>query len=721
MTLAAGTILGQYQIRSPLGAGGMGEVYRAHETRLDREVAIKVLPESLTSNPDRLRRFEQEARAAAALNHPNILAVYQMATHEGVSYMVTELLDGETLRERLGRGAIPLRKAIEYGVQIAHGLAAAHEKGIVHRDLKPENLFVTKDGRVKILDFGLAKVTPTAAASDDGRTVTLEETEPGVVLGTVGYMSPEQARGLTADHRSDIFSFGTILYEMVTGTPPFRKATKADTVSAILQEDPPPISQVAPTTSPGLQRVMHRCLEKDPGQRFHSTHDLAFALEALTDSSVSPASGTHAQQKPLEADLRAPSPSGGVALLSEQPSHLRIEIGEAALGSKWAWLATGAVVAALIVAAVAWWARPPEAAVVEAITQITDDGQPKGVFNSLQTDGSRLYFNEGRRGDLQIAQVAVTGGPVSIIPTPLIDAQPGGVAPDGSFLAVLQGGAAPPSKPIWKVPLPIGGPMRLGDLKGQDVSVTPDGHLLISDLGDLYMSDGDGSNMRKLISGMDGFVGNPAVSPDGKQIAFSLYRVGMGGVALYKANSDGSAVHELASNYYGFCCPAWTTDGRYLLFETRAKIQQELWYLPMPRSWWRRRVEPRKLTALPMSFHDATPNPRDGKTVFAIGTRERGELVRYDAKTKRFVPYMGGVSATDVVFSRDGQWAAYNAFPELTLWRSRVDGSDRMQLSYEMVGEDKGFSPDGKSVAFNPFGKVMSLVSIEGRPRQDDF
>src|SRR3974390_1188256 len=181
MGLTAGTILGQYEIRSPLGAGGMGEVYRAHDRRLDRDVAIKVLPEYLTSDPERLRRFEQEARATAALNHPNILAVYQMATDNGISYLVEELLEGETLRERLRHGPVPLRKAIEYAVQIAHGLAAAHDKGIVHRDLKPENLFVTKDGRVKILDFGLAKVTPTAAASEDGRTVTLEATEPGVV------------------------------------------------------------------------------------------------------------------------------------------------------------------------------------------------------------------------------------------------------------------------------------------------------------------------------------------------------------------------------------------------------------------------------------------------------------------------------------------------------------------------------------------------------------
>ena len=285
MPLTPGTILGQYEIRSPLGAGGMGEVYRAHDTRLDREVAIKVLPESLTADPDRLRRFEQEARAAAALNHPNILAVYQMATHEGVSYMVSELLDGETLRERLRRGPIPLRKAIDYAVQIARGLAAAHDKGIVHRDLKPDNLFVTKDGRVKILDFGLAKLVQPRDASGAEATMA-EGTEPGMVMGTVGYMSPEQVRGKMADHRSDIFAFGTILYEMVTGKQTFRKPTSAETMTAILNEDPPSISQVTAATPPGLQRVVHRCLEKNPEQRFQSASDMAFALEALSDTGM---------------------------------------------------------------------------------------------------------------------------------------------------------------------------------------------------------------------------------------------------------------------------------------------------------------------------------------------------------------------------------------------------------------------------------------------------
>src|SRR3974390_3134716 len=261
MSLIAGTILGQYEIRSPLGAGGMGEVYRAHDRRLDRDVAIKVLPEYLTSAPDRLRRFEQEARATAALNHPNILAVYQMATDNNVSYLVEELLEGETLRERMRSGPIPLRKAIEYGVQIAHGLAAAHDKGIVHRDLKPENLFVTKDGRVKILDFGLARLSQPKETSGFEATQAMG-TEPGMVMGTAGYMSPEQVRGKTVDHRADIFAFGAILYEMVTGKQTFHKATSAETMTAILNEEPPSISQLTPTTPPGMQRVVPRCLEK---------------------------------------------------------------------------------------------------------------------------------------------------------------------------------------------------------------------------------------------------------------------------------------------------------------------------------------------------------------------------------------------------------------------------------------------------------------------------
>jgi tetratricopeptide (TPR) repeat protein len=295
VTLTPGTKLGDYEVKSLLGSGGMGEVYRARDSRLEREVAIKVLPSFLSVDSDRLRRFEQEARVAAALNHPNILAVHQMGTYEGAPYLVSELLEGETLREQIKRGPLSVRKAIDYGVQIARGLAAAHEKGIVHRDLKPENLFVTKDGRVKILDFGLAKLTQPQSGSVHSAPTVTDGTEPGMVMGTVGYMSPEQVRAQTADHRSDIFAFGATLYEMLAGKQAFQKPTSADTMSAILNEDPPGISQVTTNVPPALQRVVHRCLEKNPELRFQSASDLAFDLDALSESGGSAPSATAAK------------------------------------------------------------------------------------------------------------------------------------------------------------------------------------------------------------------------------------------------------------------------------------------------------------------------------------------------------------------------------------------------------------------------------------------
>jgi serine/threonine protein kinase len=298
VTLTPRTKLGEYEVKSLLGAGGMGEVYRARDARLGRDVAIKILPSLFSADSERLRRFEQEARAAAALNHPNILAVFQMGTYEGAPYLVSELLEGETLRELIKRGRMAVRKAIDYGVQIARGLAAAHEKGIVHRDLKPENLFVAKDGRVKILDFGLAKLTQPQSGSERNAPTLTEDTEEGVVMGTVGYMSPEQVRGQKADHRTDIFSFGAILYEMLAGKRAFQKPTSPETMTAILNEDPPGISQVTTSIPPALQRVVHRCLEKNPEQRFQSASDLAFALDALTESS---GSGTPFQKQDADA------------------------------------------------------------------------------------------------------------------------------------------------------------------------------------------------------------------------------------------------------------------------------------------------------------------------------------------------------------------------------------------------------------------------------------
>jgi serine/threonine protein kinase/Tol biopolymer transport system component len=283
----AGTKLGRYEIRSKLGAGGMGEVYQGRDTQLGRDVAVKVLPTTVSTDPDRLRRFEQEACAASALNHPNILVVHDIGAHDGTTYVVSELLEGETLRKRIGGTALGQRRAVDYALQIANGLAAAHEKGIIHRDLKPDNIFINNDGRLKILDFGLAKLTQLAGSQSQTDVPTRRvDTDPGVVMGTVGYMSPEQLKGRPVDQRSDIFSFGAILYEMLSGRRAFHGESPAETMSAILKEDPPELSDTNKSVSPALERLVTHCLEKNPEARFHSARDIAFALETLSGSTV---------------------------------------------------------------------------------------------------------------------------------------------------------------------------------------------------------------------------------------------------------------------------------------------------------------------------------------------------------------------------------------------------------------------------------------------------
>jgi len=287
MALATGRQLGAYRVLAPLGAGGMGEVYRARDTGLDRDVALKVLPERVAGNPQALARFEREAKAIAALSHPNILAVYEYRREEGIAYVVTELLDGETLRAILAGGALPVRKAVDYAVQAAHGLAAAHDKHLVHRDVKPENLFVTRDGRVKILDFGLAAHEATTGPEATSAPTLSRHTDPGVVLGTVPYMSPEQVRGMRADHRSDIFALGCVLYEMLSGRRAFQRETAAETMTAILKDDAPEWPETGRRVPPALDRLLRRCLEKKPEERLQSARDLALALEAVTAGDTS--------------------------------------------------------------------------------------------------------------------------------------------------------------------------------------------------------------------------------------------------------------------------------------------------------------------------------------------------------------------------------------------------------------------------------------------------
>ncbi len=367
-----GSSIGHYRIVSKIGAGGMGEVYLAHDARLDRNVAVKMLPADFAKDEDRLQRFEQEAKATSALNHPNILTVYDIGEHDGSPFIVAELLDGMELRERLDEESIPLRKVTDYAQQIVSGLSAAHEKGIVHRDLKPENLFITKDERVKILDFGLAKLSEREGNIHGSEDATRRAmTDPGVVMGTVGYMSPEQVRGQMTDHRSDIFSFGLILYEMVTGRRAFQEESLAETMSAIVKEEPPEMTESNPNISPSLERIVRRCLEKKPDRRFQSTADLGFALESLSASTSSSGSNMTTVVNAIGHENE------------RSPWSYRIP-----------WIvATAAVLIALVVPTVMYIRRPvPDERPVSFVIPLPESGTGGVGIPSISPDGRTIAF-----------------------------------------------------------------------------------------------------------------------------------------------------------------------------------------------------------------------------------------------------------------------------------------------------------------------------------------
>src|SRR5882724_8066939 len=431
MALAPGTKLGPYEIVSPLGAGGMGEVYRAKDTRLGREVALKILPESFASEPERLRRFEQEARAVAALNHPNILAIHDIGqSGEGAGtapFLVSELLEGETLRAVLDRGALAQRKTIDYGVQIAHGLAAAHEKSIVHRDLKPENIFVTKDGRIKILDFGLAKQVEVLSHEPSEVTLTSSHTAAGVVMGTASYMAPEQVRGEPADPRTDIFAFGAVLYEMLSGTRAFRRDTAVETMTAVLKEDPPELADPVRSVSPALDRIVRRCLEKSPEQRFQSARDLSFALSAL--------SGTEG------------SGAARAAAVAGKPGRTPILL--------WA---AGAVALAAVAGIMGWASRRPVASVRMQFA-IPVPQEMNVSHMALSRDGSMLAFvsPESNTGLPMLYVQRIGSSSVTLLPGTQNASFPFW-SPDGTFVGFFANGK------MLKMPAAGGTPQALANV-----------------------------------------------------------------------------------------------------------------------------------------------------------------------------------------------------------------------------------------------------------------
>jgi Tol biopolymer transport system component len=657
LTLVAGTKLGPYEILAPIGAGGMGEVYRARDPRLKREVAIKVLPATFSQDPDRLRRFEQEAEAAGGLNHPNITAVYDLGNHEGSPYIVTELLEGETLRSRLGVGAIPIRKAIDYAVQIAKGLAAAHEKGIVHRDLKPENLFLTRDGRVKILDFGLAKLKPETVEKGQTDLQTVSGgTQPGVVLGTMGYMSPEQVRGKPADRRSDLFSFGTILYEMLAGQKAFRGDTAADTITAILTKEPPDLSQTNKDIHPGLDRIVRHCLEKNPEERFESARDLAFDLEALSGLST-PRASVEAQARPARA--------GRVPLL------IGLAVALAGMAATY-WAGKGA-----------GYVEPP------SFHQLTFR---RGTisFARFAPDGQTILYGSAWEGRPVEIFVSRSGSPESR-PFGLPGADILAISRNGEMALSLGRHVVGPfesSGTLARMGVAGGGAPRdvLEDVEWADWS--PDGSSLA------VVRDINGRNrlefpIGKTLYETAGWISHPRVSPKGDLVAFLDHPVrgdNGGSVAVVDLSGKKSTLPGVYEALQGL---AWSPRGEIWFTAAKTGSNQGL-YASAPSG--KARLLARVTGTL--MLHDIA---RDGRVLITHDTIRQEMLGRGPGSEKeRDLSWLDWSQATDI--SPDGQTVFFGESgegggPGYSVYVRKMDGSPAIRLG---EGSPHALSPDGK-------------------------
>jgi eukaryotic-like serine/threonine-protein kinase len=532
MGLSSGTRLGPYEIVAPLGAGGMGEVYRAKDTRLGRDVAIKVLPASVASDEDRLRRFELEAKTVASLNHPNILGLHDIGTYKDAPFLVSELLEGETLREKISEGPIPTRRTVEYALGIAHGLAAAHAQGVVHRDLKPENVFITRDGRVKILDFGLAKLMREEHSIESALTLTSPTTMPGVVMGTIGYMSPEQVKGEPSDERSDIFSFGTVLYEMLTGKRAFKKDTTVETMTAILKEEPPELTETGWQGPIGLQRILSRCLEKSPERRFQSASDLAFAVEALS------ATGTGTLQSAAVAAIKEAGPS-----------------------RRWIWLAAGGLACAAVGGTIAWSLRPGPLPVPTFLR--TSFERATLLRGRFAADGKTLLFSgvmsTGVPDTYTIREdypTAVPAGLHGAMVLAISRQDQMAVLVRPHFYAQYQWGGTLAS-------VPVGGNAPRELLENvYDADWSPDGQ-------EMAVIDRAGEKWRlqypigKVLVSADNWLSDIRVSPDGKQLAFFRHPVQSQDDRGYVVLLDREGKEKvLSTEWEALQGIAWTPDGK---------------------------------------------------------------------------------------------------------------------------------------------------------------
>lgn len=701
MSLPAGAKIGAYEILGPLGAGGMGEVYRARDTKLNRDVALKVLPEAFANDAERMARFQREAQVLASLNHPNIAAIYGLEESGRARALVMELVEGETLAERIAwaHGRSPLQDALPIARQIAEALEAAHEKGIIHRDLKPANLKITPEGAVKILDFGLAKGLATELSGtnlSDSPTISIAATQAGVILGTAAYMSPEQAKGKSVDRRADIWAFGCVLYEMLCDRAAFNGESVTDTLAAVMRDEAD-FSKLPPGTPPAIERLIRRCLVKDPRQRLRDIGDVRLTIEEVLSGADSVASSAAADDRRVlekAGDRRSP--------------HQR------ALP----WMAAFAT-AALAVAVLAYFFIPPPEPRIVSSEQITHDGLQKVSPDDLQnmwTDGSRIYFNEQAGNSWRLTQVSVTGG--ETVPVPSTIRQPVLLALDSARqeLLVQDASGGDPQPPLWILPTLGGTGRRLGGVSGNDGVFSPDGkHIFYTKLSELAECNLDGSEARKLAD-TPGVVVFPRFSPDGSLLRFKMFSRDSRTPSLWEIHGDGTGLRQVLPDWnkphdeeFG----SWTADGRYFIFQARraGTGNSNIWALPEKIGIFsRRRGDPVQLTSGPLDFYLPIPSP-DGKKLYAIGVQRRAELLRHDASSGQFQPFLSSAWAEELSFSKDGNWVAYILYPEGTLWRSRLDGSEKLQLTVPpVIAAEPSFSPDGKRIAF--------LATSPGNPQK---
>jgi eukaryotic-like serine/threonine-protein kinase len=704
--LAPGSRLGPYEIVSQLGQGGMGIVFRARDTRLERDVAVKVLPRNLAEDPDALGRFEREAKAVAALSHPNILAIHDIGHVEGTVYATMELLEGETLRQRLQEGALPPRKAVEVALEIASGLAAAHDKGIVHRDLKPENVFLLASGQVKVLDFGLARVDPVAPEGSDVPTMSLA-TEPGRVMGTVGYMAPEQVRGKAVDARADIFSFGAVLYEMLTGKRAFRGESPVETLNAILREDPPSLFESTQNVSPSLERIVRRCLEKRPEERFRTAHDLGIALDAISSSST--------RSMTTEAIAAAEERPAGRARLLERLGFL---LGGAALG---------------VAAVLAWGqAHPPEpngAAVFRWMSFSGRDSSP-----AVSPDGRTIAFTSDRDGQPRIWLKQVTGeGEAPLTSGP--DDFPR-FSPDGTQILLSRPDGA--STSLYRAAV-LGGEARRVVEGAVEGDWSPDGKRiaflrLTSEQGQtvtvVAVAQADGSDEHE-VAKVPGGMRAPRWSPDGRQIALvpvpgALLAGAQQGVVV--VGVDDGAVRTVPSPdaRRNISAAAWTAGSEIVYLQAESVVSAAGSTAMLVRQ-----------DARTGRVASQTWSPSSGLVLDVVGDRRVVFDTRSPRQNLREVTLAAGGAATESrwlsrgestdrqpVYSPDGQWVAFssNRGGGMNLWLVSVATGNLRRVTDANVNWDPAFTPDGKRLVWssNRGGnfEIWAAGADGGGPRQ---